>query len=138
MRCRGARFLLLPAVLLHGAGDPKLDLMRAAEAGDAQEVGRLLSQGADVNSRNKVDSSALYGRREVVTLLLDRGANVNARDNRGGTPLAAFLDDPGLAERMIAKGADAHAKDKGGKPPLDLAVAAGHTQVAELLGRLAP
>src|SRR5438046_4534393 len=67
-------------------------LLAAAERGDAQEVGRLLAAGADLNVTNRsgevpLHLAAVSGSKDVAQLLIDRGADVNAQDRGGFTPL---------------------------------------------------
>jgi len=132
-------------VSIRGTVDADSPMYVAALVGDPNLIQALLEKGADPDGAKGAPETPLLAalgeqHREAAELLVAKGADLRATSRDRRTPLhflAAFLDDPGLAERMIAKGADVRAKDKGGKLPLDLAVAAGHTQVAALLGRLA-
>lgn len=79
--------LLLVAGLARAQGAARRDaeLIRAAEAGDAQAVKRLLAEGASVQARDVRGRTALvaatYGNRvEAARLLIAAGVDVNARD----------------------------------------------------------
>ena len=67
-------------------------LMDAAEDGDAEEVGRLLQEGVDVNSQTLGGTSALHqassnGHEATAQLLLQSNADVNLCDSLGLQPL---------------------------------------------------
>lgn len=85
----------------------KTALMRAAEAGDAESVQRLI----------------------------DAGANVNATDMSGRTALmwAALGGHAGVVRLLLYAGADAHASHKNGVTAFMLAQARGHTNVVNIL-----
>ena len=85
----------------------KTALMRAAEAGDADSVQRLI----------------------------DAGANVNATDMSGRTALmwAALGGHVGAVRLLLYAGADAHASHKNGVTAFMLAQARGHTNVVNIL-----
>ena len=85
----------------------KTALMRAAEAGDAESVQRLI----------------------------DAGANVNATDMSGRTALmwAALGGHAGVVRLLLYAGADAHASHKNGVTAFMLAQARGHTNVETIL-----
>jgi ankyrin repeat protein len=62
---------------------------RSQSAEEAVKV--LLDAGADINTVNEADFTALHGAafrglNEVIQILVERGANINARDYRGRTP----------------------------------------------------
>jgi ankyrin repeat protein len=103
----------------------------------------LLARGADLDarSRNEMANTPLHaavaGRRDdVVALFLARGADPNA-SAAGWTPLhgAAGNGALGIAEGLLGSGADPEAPGPKGETALDLALARGHHEVAELLRR---
>jgi ankyrin repeat protein len=75
--------------------------MDATQAGDIEEVKKLLKEGVDVNQKGEglavaLHSAALTGRTEIASLLLDHGANIEARSKTQETPLhlaAAYLEE---------------------------------------------
>lgn len=76
------------------------------------------------------------GRAEEILRLIDEGADVNARDAAfWSTPLhaAARDGDTAIAGLLIDKGADVDAMDGDGHSPLCLAAALGHAETARLL-----
>jgi ankyrin repeat protein len=85
-----------------GGGAPLLlPRSRAAKAGDAQLLARLLGEGRDVNEADKTGWTALLwaailGHVEVVRLLLARGGRVcNAKGPRSSFPTLR-VHPPGL------------------------------------------
>lgn len=75
------------------------------------------------------------GYREMVEFLLTQGAEINARDKDGDTPLhvAAFEGHLEVVELLIAQGADVNARDKFGYTPLRDPIISGHQKIVELL-----
>ena len=83
-------------------------------------VAVLLEAGADINTVNEADFTALHGAafrglNEVVQYLVEQGANINARDFRGRTPYRLaegskqsfqFQSWPETAELLARLGAD--------------------------------
>jgi ankyrin repeat protein/peroxiredoxin len=115
----------------------------AALKGHIDIMELLLSHGADVNSLNAQGATALHdaalaGQRAAADALLKHGANINARDSdSGATPLhqAASWGRRSVVELLLARHADPGIKDKNGRTALDLAVANGQQEVAEVLKR---
>ncbi|KAK8527727.1 hypothetical protein V6N13_085536 [Hibiscus sabdariffa] len=60
----------------------------------------------------------------MLELLLQYGANINATDSRGQTPVHRCIlrGKAAFAKLLLTRGADPHALNKEGKPPLELAV----------------
>lgn len=88
------------------------ELWRVAEAGEVEEVERILSRGVDVNARNKHGMTALmraayHGHERIVRALLDHGANPNlARNDRfTAVALAAFFGHTETVKTLIEHGA---------------------------------
>ena len=71
--------------------DPDAELLRAAEAGDADRVALALREGADIEARDGDKRTALllaatHDRVEVARLLVAMGASPDALDDRHDTP----------------------------------------------------
>ncbi len=114
-------------------------LQTAAGKCDPAAVQILITQGANVNSRDSIFGSTPLmdavtcknkdAARQTAQLLLDKGADINAENKIiGGTPLILALSSKnGMAKFLIEKGADVNAKDSSGmtslmySPPEDLA-----------------
>ena len=117
----------------------------AAKAGDADRVGRLIEQGADVDSKNyrlgltPLHLAAAEGHTAVVERLIASGAEVDARIRNGFTPLfeAARKGHLAVVDLLIQKGADVDAI--GGRGPLHswtpliMAIHGDRIEVVELL-----
>lgn len=71
--------------------DPDTELLRAAEAGDADRVAAALSSGADIEARDAKRRTALllaatHDHVDVARLLVAEGASADAIDDRHDTP----------------------------------------------------
>ena len=135
--------------------DPQLN--RAILAWDLEQVGRLLSQGADANTvtegRGYVSLgpgsgvmtsgwtalmlAAYTGCLEIIQLLLRHGARVNGRDHYRRTPLmaAAMGGRAEVAALLLAHGAELEAVACETETALHWAAAWGQTEVVQLLLR---
>ncbi len=80
----------------------------------------------DGYDRAPLDLAAQRMKLEIIKLLISNGADVNARNRDGWTTFhhLAFAERPGVVEiikLLISNGADIHIKDKWGKTALHLA-----------------
>ncbi len=131
---------VLMLLLLCGAGcqrpaavdPPGADICAAAQAGDTDEIKRLLAGGLSSNVKGPEGYGPLHfaaneGQVTVAELLLGHGADVDAREDRGRTPLhlAAQSGHKEVVKLLVDYGADVHAKDDGGCTPVDLAATTG-------------
>jgi len=126
-------------------------LYEAAMMGHQPMVQLLVSKGASINASGAggtpLHGAALLGHKDVTAFLVARGADVNAKVN-GLTPLhAAAMKDSGLrirggapggdhigvAQLLLAHGAQVNAQSEGGTTPLLLAVSSGNDALANLL-----
>ena len=128
----------------HGAktsvGMENTPLHQAAMAPDIIKAQSLITQGADVNAKNKRGFTPLHfaarsGYTKFVKLLIDNGADVNAEQRMGMTPLhlAARSGHRDVVELLIANGANVNAKDRLGYSPKDLAEQKDNHEIVELL-----
>jgi len=120
-------------------------LLEAVKTGDIDSARKLLSGGADVDSRDSDGSTLLMlashaGNLAMVLALIKAGAEVNACDERGWTPLmkAAYnaeLDRgfADVAQALIDAGANVEMPISYGIRPLMLAAGYGETAVVETL-----
>jgi ankyrin repeat protein/acetyl esterase/lipase len=104
-------------------------LHRAVHYADKELVELLISNGADVNAKNKWGRTplrwAIYNRDKVmIKLLVSKGADINMKDEDGVTPLhlIAMSDRKDIVEFLIANGADVNAKNESGYTPLYYAI----------------
>lgn len=112
-------------------------LHRAARDGDLARVESLLDSGADLESRDRYERTALHwaatrGKAEVAKLLLDRGAAVDARAWYDMRPLhwASMRGHAAVVRLLLERGADPNAASFHRITPLHLA---GTAEVARLL-----
>ena len=117
-----------------------ISLQLAVSTGDAKEVSRQITNGADVNTKYKDDLTPLHlatqrKDKDIIELLIANGADINAKSKDGFTPLhlAAIQGYKDVAQLLIAKGANVNAKGNNGITPLHVAAAQGHKDIAEVL-----
>jgi len=116
-------------------------LMVASVKGHAGAVRQLLMGGADPNLRDIYGWTALMravyeGREKVVQALLEQpGIDLGGKNDQGTTALhlAAGKGNEALTRSLLLAGANPSMGDRKGRTPGNVAVAAGHQSVAELL-----
>ena len=120
--------------------DTDKELIAAAGAGDFNGVKRCIAQGADVNTLNHRQETALMwaalrGRQEIVALLLHKKAGVNAKNHIGDTALmwAAAEGHSRIVELLLQAGAEVNTANDFDYTPLMLAVISGSRDAAALL-----
>ena len=115
-------------------------LHEAAEAGNLEEVKRLIEEGEDINAQDVFRETPLHlaarrGHKDVVEYLISKGSEVNAKSIVRWTPLhtASFQGNKEVAELLISKGANINVIDKDGKTPLHHSAEQSHIDIAEIL-----
>jgi ankyrin repeat protein len=113
-------------------------LHHAAGYGPLANVELLINKGADVNAKNRRNSTPLHWAIHdgaKVRLLLSKGADINTRQAQGRTPLflAAMLGNGAQTMRLLlARGADPNLASANGQTPLMMA-ARGNIEGIRLL-----
>jgi ankyrin repeat protein len=106
------------------------ELIVAAQENNQPEVSRLLSVGADVNTKDNHGTAPLHwasikGHVQVVVDLLEHGADIEAKDNNSYTPLHwACYNSHGhvaVVNELLSRGANTEAKINIGHTPLHCA-----------------
>ena len=100
----------------------------------------LIARGAHVNAANGEGTTPLHlaASPAMARLLVDAGAHIEARDHGGNTPLHAATEHPEMQDvmaQLLRMKADANARNKAGKTPLDIALARNEPGKAALLRR---
>jgi uncharacterized protein len=131
-----------PGAVNSWAPDGFFPLALAAFFGHPAAVDLLLARGADVRAvaRHPFKITALHAalassHPESAIALVDAGADVNARQQAGFTPLhtTAMRGYLELTRMLLQHGADPSIANEQGQTPLDLARAADHASVVDLL-----
>lgn len=111
--------------------------LHIAALGDRRrEAEWLISQGSDVNARDRFGHTPLFFARSayMAQALICHGADANARREDGGTALhrAARMGSRQVTKVLLESGADPSAEQRG-TTPLHVAARHGRWTVAELL-----
>ena len=102
-------------------------LIDAIALGDGDRINALLAQGADVNESNSdgeapLAVAAMAGNTALMKDLLRRGADIEHRALNGETALLeAAYEGEASTSLLLARGANACARNKSGQTALDLA-----------------
>jgi ankyrin repeat protein len=85
-------------------------LIKAAKSNDIAQIQALLNSGADVNTKDNDNKTALMwaalkGHANVVKLLLDKGAYVHVKSRSSGKTALQYATDKGFTEiiRLLRK-----------------------------------
>jgi ankyrin repeat protein len=120
--------------------DGATPLMKAAHAGDLEQVRALLVRGADVNARSKTGATALMvaafgGHADCVMALTSAKADVNAKTKFGITALvsAAQTGHTDCLKALIAAHADVNEVTMGGSTALSFAASLSYIDCVKAL-----
>eukprot|EP00288_Rhodomonas_lens_P016600 CAMPEP_0177695958 /NCGR_PEP_ID=MMETSP0484_2-20121128/3732_1 /TAXON_ID=354590 /ORGANISM="Rhodomonas lens, Strain RHODO" /LENGTH=465 /DNA_ID=CAMNT_0019206913 /DNA_START=132 /DNA_END=1529 /DNA_ORIENTATION=- len=110
-------------------------LHRAASAGDAETLGKMISMGGDVNAQTQsgwspLHEAAAWGRVDAAKLLIDSGARVNQTNKNDWTALhfAAGSGQVAMVKLLLDAGIDREAQDNYGDRALDKALRSAQVQ----------
>jgi ankyrin repeat protein len=120
---------------------PTKSLYQAVFDGDIEQAKLNISQGANVNEKNRDGQTLLhvalsYGHTSIAKLLIDEGADIDAIDRSERTPLhlAAFKGNTEAIDLLTSKeGLNIDAKDSQNRTPLHFAAEFGHKDIVEKL-----
>ena len=114
-------------------------MFKAAKSGNNTKIIILLSQGENIDERDKLGWTPLFeaiswGKIETAKLLIKNKASINIVNSEGNTPLhlASFLGHIELVKLLVNSGAEINAKNNDGQTPLHFAVI-GKIEIAEFL-----
>ncbi len=132
--------LLCAGVCLAGSSSLDLQLIQAANQGDAATIASLLKKHADANASEPDGTSALLAAAHrdhaaAVALLIKAGAKATAANSFGITPLseAASNGNAEIIELLLKAGVDANALSAQGEPALMTAARAGNPEAVRVL-----
>ena len=123
-----------------GSTDP---LIAASEVGDKDKVEQLLSDGAEIDSKDSKGRTALItassnGHTTVTDLLLERGAQIDLQDHQGNSALMSACHNGHVetTSYLLDKDADTFLKNSCGKTAFDLAIESCNTELPPLFTKL--
>jgi len=109
-------------------------------ASDVPMLERLISKGADIQSKDRSGLTKLHmvcisGNKDAAEFLINNGAEINVRANNGATPLfnAAVSGHADIVELLINKGADINMPSQVGRTPIAMAKGKRMTEVVDIL-----
>ena len=112
----------------------------AAEGGQLEVAGLLLSRGAEIDAEDRggdtpLHRAVLLGGLDMVDLLLDQDPDLEVRNSYGRTPLHYVARETGsaeLARRLLDAGSQVNVPDRYGGTPLGLAAWRGFEAMVDL------
>ena len=117
------------------------ELFDAANSGNVQLIGSLLSQGIDINTANAEGETALHmaaarGHYRAVIYLVNNGAYVNAKTVKNWIPLhhATRFNHPNIVHYFIKHHASPYQRTSDGLSAIDMAKNLGDNRLLSLLG----
>ena len=121
----------------------KNELIWAAKRNNADEIKKLIENGADVEFTDDEGVTALIyaaqgGNVEAIKILIEKGADIEAKDKHGCTALvyAAQFNNTDAIITLIENGADIGAKDKDGRGALRYAAQFANKKAMATISRL--
>jgi ankyrin repeat protein len=118
------------------------NILSAIENGQSKQVLNWLSEGHDVNTPLQYKSETMsllslaskLGKAEIADILVKKGANVKARiEFKDALMYAAEGGNKEIVNMLVLAGADFTLENMKGQTAKDLAVNAGHSEVANIL-----
>lgn len=117
------------------------NLNEAIRKNNIKKVQTLITQGVDVNARDKEGWTPLHfaaelGHTGICQLLIHAGADIHAQSSKFDQTALHLAADNGALEcckTLIQAGADIHAKNDDDSTPLHLAAALGSVAICQLL-----
>lgn len=117
------------------APEQELSWRQACAWGDIAALERMRKNGTRFDDPEFLCVAAKHGQLECCKYLIAHGADVNGRDRRDSTALhhAATSLNPAICEFLISSGADVNARDNNGTTVLHYAALFGTLEVCEFL-----
>jgi len=117
------------------------DLFMAAVSGNNGQIGRLVSQGLNINIANAERETALHmaaarGHYSTVIYLIHNGAHVNARTVKNWIPLhhAVRFRHANIANYLLQRGSSAGARTSDGLSAIDMARNVNDQRMLSIMG----
>ena len=119
---------------------PDIPLIEAVRDGDIEALNAALVRGESLDSRDKLDSPALFvalqfNQPDVFRFLLENGARIKAKDRAGDTLLTLLAGTKlvHLSAALLEAGADPDRLGASREPAIIIAARAGQAEMVRLL-----